>query len=335
MHTQTMQYKFNQFTLDTRRFELTSNGVPIQAEPQVVELLILLVENRGRMVPKIEINEKVWKGRVVSEASLSSRIKTARHLLGDNGRKQLYIKTIHKKGFTFVGEVEVEQDTSIQIAQRNPEYPSIAVLPFHNLSTDPEQEYFSDGIAEDIITELSKVSNLVVTARSSTFTYKGREVDVRQVAREQNVQFVLEGSVRRSAGRVRVTALLSDAASSHQIWAEKYDRQLDDIFAVQDEIMREIVVALDVELREGEQARMWSSGTNIVGAWECVRLAAPIIIRSGVKGNLVKARQLLDRAIELDPEYAIAWVMYGWYYQNHADVGAGANDLKRKRPHWT
>ena len=155
-----------------------------------------------------------------------------------------------------------------------PDKPSIAVLPFSNMSGDPEQEYFSDGITEDIITALSKIKNLLVIARNSTFTYKGKPVDVRQVSREQGVRYVLEGSVRKAGNHIRVTAQLIDATTGHHIWAERYDRELNDIFALQDEIVREIVVALDVELNEGEQARIWSSGTTNVKAWECVRLGS-------------------------------------------------------------
>ena len=198
------------------------------------------------------------------------------------------------------------------------------------MSGDPEQEYFSDGISEDIITALSKVSDLRVVARTSTFTYKNKQVDVRHVAREQGVRYVLEGSVRKAAQRIRVTAQLTDATTGHHLWADRYDRELDDVFAVQDELMREIVVALDVKLRDGEQARLWSSGTRNVEAWECVRLAAPIVTRSGVANDLLQGRKLLDRALELDPGYAMAWVMLGWFYQNFADVAGGEKDATKR-----
>jgi len=193
------------------------------------------------------------------------------------------------------------------------------VLPFKNMSSDSEQEYFSDGIAEDIITALSKVSSLRVVARTSTFIYKGTGVDIKQVGREQGVHYVLEGSVRKAANRVRVTAQLIDATTGHHIWAERYDRELDDVFAVQDELMREIVVALDVELRDGEQARMWSSGTRNVEAWECVRLAAPIITRSGVERDLLQGRKLLERALDLDPSCADAYSLMALYYMERKE----------------
>ena len=207
-----------------------------------------------------------------------------------------------------------------------PEKPSIAVLPFTNMSGDLEQEYFSDGITEDIITALSKIKNLLVIARNSTFTYKNKSVDVRQVSREQGVRYVLEGSVRKAGNRIRVTAQLIDATTGHHIWAERYDRELNDIFAVQDEIMREIVVALDVELNEGEQARIWSSGTANVAAWECVRLGSYNTLYSVNPETKLHAKVLLEKALELDPSYAIAWVMLGWIYQQYADVASTATD---------
>ena len=207
-----------------------------------------------------------------------------------------------------------------------PDKPSIAVLPFSNMSGDPEQEYFSDGITEDIITALSKIKNLLVIARNSTFTYKGKSVDVRQVSREQGVRYVLEGSVRKAGNRIRVTAQLIDAMTGHHIWAERYDRELNDIFAVQDEIVREIVVALDVELNEGEQARIWSSGTTNVKAWECVRLGSYNAVYSTNPEVKLQAKALLEKALELDPSYAIAWVMLGWIYQQYADVASLASD---------
>jgi len=214
------------------------------------------------------------------------------------------------------GEDAIDIDLSL------PDYPSIAVLPFANMSTDPEQEFFSDGISEDIITALSKISSLLVVARNSTFTYKGAAVDVKQVSREQGVRYVLEGSVRKAGNRVRVTAQLIDGTTGHHIWAERYDRDLEDIFAVQDEITREVVVALDVRLREGEQARVWSGGTKNVEAWECVRLGQDALNRVTAKDR-IEARRLFDRALELDPNYPMAWFSLGRSYFHEAEHGTG------------
>jgi adenylate cyclase len=154
--------------------------------------------------------------------------------------------------------------------------------------------------------------------------------DIKKVGHDLGVRYVLEGSVRKAGNRIRVTAQLIDTTTGHHLWAERYDRELDDIFSVQDELMREIVVALDVELREGEQARLWSRGTSSVEAWECVRLASAIVLGDH-DGNFEQARKLLDRALKLDPAYAIAWVMLGWYYQNFADIGVAlSSDQERK-----
>jgi len=217
-------------------------------------------------------------------------------------------------------------EASIGLDFTIPDYPSIAVLPFTVMSADPEQEFFADGVAEDIITALSKISRLMVVARNSTFTYKGKAVDVKQVSREQGVRYVLEGSVRKGGNRVRVTAQLIDAQTGLHLWAERYDRDLEDIFAVQDEIVREIVTALDVKLREGEQHRVWARGTKNLEAWECVRLATDGVL-GGSAEEAPRATALIERALELDPNYPTAWAMRGWLYFNEADVGGGLGDL--------
>jgi len=210
-----------------------------------------------------------------------------------------------------------------------PDEPSIAVLPFTNMSSEPEQEYFSDGITEDIITALSKVSDLLVIARNSTFIYKDRAVDVKQVGRDQGVRYVLEGSVRKAGNRVRVTAQLVDATTSKHRWAERYDRDLEDIFAVQDEITREIVSALDVNLREGEQARFWSSGTKNLEAWECVRLGSDLLNAYRAE-DIPEVMRLCQRAIDVDPEYAAAWVLLAWSHFHVAD-DSGHPEEERER----
>jgi adenylate cyclase len=208
-----------------------------------------------------------------------------------------------------------------------PNKPSIAVLPFTNMSGDPEQEFFADGMAEDIITALSTVNDLLVVARNSTFTYKGQAVDVKQVSREQGVRYVLEGSVRKAGNRVRINTQLIDATTGHHIWAERYDRDLDDIFAIQDEITREVIVILDVRLRAGEQARFWSDGTKILEAWEFVRLAIDIQNLSTPESQR-ESRPLCKKALEIDPNYATAWVILGWAYHNEFAVGVGHGTQK-------
>ncbi len=184
--------------------------------------------------------------------------------------------------------------------------PSIAVLPFTNMSNDPDQEFFSDGISEDIITELSRLSAVIVIARNSTFTYKNRAVDIRTVGAELGARYVLEGSVRKSGDRVRITAQLIDAENGQHLWAERYDRELTDIFTLQDEIMREIVSALDVEILSGEQSRFWSDGTSNLQAWEYFRQARDLFNQYRRK-NHPEVIRLCNKALEHDPKYSAVW----------------------------
>jgi adenylate cyclase len=194
-----------------------------------------------------------------------------------------------------------------------PDKPSIAVLPFVNMSGDPEQEYFSDGITEEIITALSKTPKLFVIARTSTFKYKNKEVDVRTVGRELGVRYVLEGSVRKAEDKVRINAQLVDAKTGNHVWAERYDRDLRDIFALQDEITMKIITALRVKLTEGEQARMYGKGTNNLEAYIKYLQGLAHLNRFNKEDNVL-ARKAAEQAIALDPAYAGAYVISGWTY---------------------
>jgi adenylate cyclase len=201
-----------------------------------------------------------------------------------------------------------------------PEEPSIAVLPFTNMSDDPEQEHFSDGITEDIITALSRIPRLFVIARHSTAVYKRQNIDIRQVGREQGVRFVLEGSVRKSGQRLRITAQLIDANTGNHRWADRYDRELNDIFAVQDDITRNVTVAVHGELTDREQARLWAGGTSNIEAWECVVRGNEFAHRH-IREDYQEAQRLADRALALDPDYANAWVLYGLTFYEEAMWG--------------
>jgi TolB-like protein/DNA-binding SARP family transcriptional activator/Tfp pilus assembly protein PilF len=212
-----------------------------------------------------------------------------------------------------------------------PDGPSVAVLPFRVMSADSDQEFFADGVSEDIITALSKVPYLLVIARNSTFTYKGRAVDVKQVGREQGVRYVLEGSVRKAGSRVRITSQLIDATTGLHIWGESYDRDLNDIFVVQDEITRKVMIALDVRLSGGEQVRLWSSGTNSLEAWQCVRLSADLLNKASPECRS-EAQRLIKKALELDPKYAFAWVVMGRAYRHISDMGtAGLGEEENRQ----
>jgi len=194
-----------------------------------------------------------------------------------------------------------------------PVEPSIAVLPFKNVSGDPDQEFFADGMSEDIITILTRVPDLIVIARNSTLVYKGRVIDIRQVGRELGVRHVLEGSIRKSNERIRVSAQLVNTLSGDTIWAEQYDRTLENIFDIQDEITRNIVVELQVKLGTGELSRLTASGTGNVQAWEFV-MQAGVLVEAHSPDDTELARQLTQRALELDKNYSHAWVILGWVY---------------------
>ena len=200
------------------------------------------------------------------------------------------------------------------------EKPSIAVLPFVNMSTDPERDYFSDGITEEIITGLSRIPQMFVIDRTSTFTYKGQRVKVRQVGQELGVRYVLEGSVRKAADRLRITAQLIDTVTGHHLWADRYDAELNEIFEIQDEITLKISKALEVELTRGEQARIWHRGTKNIEAWGYV-VRATHLFTHFTEGDNARAKELFERALEIDPNYAFAWTMLAWTYWSDVRFG--------------
>ena len=205
-----------------------------------------------------------------------------------------------------------------------PDKPSIAVLPFLNMSGDPEQEYFSDGITEEIITGLSNIRHLFVIARNSTFTYKEKPVKVQQVAEELGISYVLEGSVRKAGNRIRITAQLVDAITGHHLWAERYDRDLKDIFAIQDEITMKILTALQVELTEGEQARLYGKGTENLEAYTKFLRAQKYFY----KGDFSLSRQMAKEAVELDENYPAPYVLLAWTHWFEARLGWGESSAE-------
>jgi adenylate cyclase len=216
------------------------------------------------------------------------------------------VKNIKKPVRVYRINVKSEKKFAFERELKLPDKPSIAVLPFENMSGDPTMEYFSDGLTEEIITGLSKIPKLFVIARNSTFTYKGKPVKVQQVGRELGVKYVLEGSVRSSDKRVRITAQLIDSMTGHHLWAERYDRQMEDIFAIQDDITMKIMIALQVKLTEGEQARLMSKGTDNIEAYIKFLMAEKYLWKVS-KDGIILARQKYKEAVDLDPEYARAY----------------------------
>jgi TolB-like protein/DNA-binding winged helix-turn-helix (wHTH) protein/Flp pilus assembly protein TadD len=331
-----LDFRFGDFEINLARRELRSAGAVVHLEPQVFDLLVHLVQNRDRIVSKDELIDVIWHGRIVSEAALSSRISAARRALGDSGNDQSLIRTMYKRGFRFVGNLDEHAIAPAAIADGQapapplpvdgaprlvpnaeplplPDKPSIAVLPFQNMSTDPDQEYFADGLTEDIITGLSRQRWFFVIARNSTFTYKGQSVDVRDVAAQLGVRYVLEGSVRRAANRVRVTGQLIDAANGNHLWAEKYDRELADIFELQDDITTRVIGSVGPQILVAEAARVRRKPPQSIDAWDLVMQAVPHMWRMNVQDH-ARAQELLQRAIARDANYAHAHALLGWVY---------------------
>lgn len=331
-----MRYRFNDYILDTESLELSKNGVLIHSEPQVIELLVLLVQNSNRLVTKEEIYKTVWRGRIVSEAALSSRIKSLRHLLGDTGKKQQYLRTVHKRGFRFVADVVPAEDkaalapatseaqldanesiaaaietTASPVVEASIKKPVVAVLPFSNLSGDKEQEYFADAITADLITHLSKHRWLQVIARNTMLGYKVKAVDVRELATALGAVYVVDGSVQRAGNRVRVAANLIEAKTSHHIWTDRYDRELSDIFALQDEITETIAARIEPEIGFAERNRVVHVRPSNLQAWDAYHLGIYHFFKFTGEDNL-EAQKLLKQSQQLDPNFgeAYAWWAY-------------------------
>lgn len=311
-----MIYSFENFLLDTRRYQINCEGESIAVEPQVFDLLVYLIQHRDRVVKRDELLRNLWPGKVVTDAALSARLKAARRAVGDTGKTQKIIKTIHGRGYQFVaaaGESTPSDPPPQTDLFETPGKPSIAVLPFESLSSEPRGEALSNGLTEDIVNALSRIPTLLVIASYSTRMYKNRPVDIRQVATEQAVRYVLEGSVQLSGDRVRITSQLLDAVTGRNVWGDRYERSLHDLFAVQDEIMRSIVTALQVELTIGSDAQHWGRGTDNVQAWLLVARAADLL-NLYTKAALLEARQLAKQALDLEPDLASAWNGLGWSY---------------------
>lgn len=324
-----MQYLFDDCVLDTDRRELRRGSEVVEVAPQVFDLLVHLIRQRDRVVSKDEFFASVWQGRIVSESAFFNRVNAARSAIGDSGDRQQLIKTLPRKGLRFIGAVREEPlagETAPGATEPYrphlplPQRPSIAVLPFANLCGDPEQDYFADGISEDLTTSLSRIRWLFVIARNSTFAYKQRAVDVRQIARELGVRYVLEGSVRRAGKRLRISAQLIDALTCGHHWAEKYDRELGDIFAVQDEIIQSVAAAIEPHLLAAEGIRAQSRSADDLGAWELVARAQTHVWRL-TNADYEAAIGILERATSGHPDYAPARSLLGFALVFAAHMG--------------
>ncbi|XIA66348.1 winged helix-turn-helix domain-containing tetratricopeptide repeat protein [Bradyrhizobium sp. TZ2] len=334
-----MKYRFAEFEIDLSQQELRRLGEAVHIEPQVFDLIVHLVRNHDRIVSKDELIETIWNGRIISEAALSSRINGARRALGDNGTDQLFIRTVHKRGFRFVGDVQavspLEADAKAarlvpDVAVAPDDVPvvsvaaevsrlddvvsesvkaeattrsSIAVLPFGNMSDDPENDYFSYGLTEDIIRLLARNRWLSVISRHSTIAFQGRVVDAREVGELLGVRYVMVGSVRKSRDTVRITAELVRAADGKQLWADKYDLQLEYIFDIQEEMARQIAATIEPELSKVEQQLAARKAPESLDAWDCYQRGLWNLWRFTTPG-FDSAETYFQRAIAADPNFA-------------------------------
>lgn len=321
-----MVYKFADFSLDAGRRELRRGAELIAIEPQVFDVLEFLVVNREHVVSNDELIEAVWQGRIVSEATVTTRMNAVRRAVGDSGERQELIRTIARKGYRFVGDVleqnaaegnavpkSVRPEPALTNPPAVPDKPSIAVLPFVNISGDPEQDYFTDGITEDLITALSQFRWLFVIARNSSFVFKGKIIDAKQIARELGVRYLLEGSVRKSGNRLRITGQLIEAAIGAHLWADRFDGAIEDVFDLQDKVTVSVVGAIAPKLEQIEIERAKRKATENLDAYDYY-LRGMAHLHQGDRDSIDEALKLFRRAIEFDSEFASAYGMAAWCY---------------------
>ncbi|MGN8118597.1 winged helix-turn-helix domain-containing tetratricopeptide repeat protein [Labrys sp. 22185] len=301
------RFAFGSFVFDSGAGTLVRDDAPVAAGYRGLKLLAALVEKPGEILGKAVLMDAAWPGTAVEEGNLTVQIAQLRKLLGSAPDGGEWIVTVPRIGYRFTGAVEElgrEQRKPLPL----PGKPSIAVLPFVNVSNDPEQESFADGLTEDLITDLSRISGLFVIARNSAFAYKGKAMDVRGIAQDLGVRYLLEGSARRAAGRVRINAQLVDAVSGDHLWAERFDRSLDDIFAVQDEVTGKIMEALLGRLRTPSPR---NPPRNLEAYDLCLRARR---LMDDSPQTAREAHLMLTRATLLDPDYAEP---YRWLAMNH------------------
>jgi TolB-like protein/Flp pilus assembly protein TadD len=326
-----LRYLFEEYVFDTDRRELHRGTDLVSVTPQVFDLLDYLIRNRGRVVSKDDLISAIWNGRIVSDAALTTRLNAARCAIGDSGEEQRLIKTFPRKGFRFVGQVREAREVASpnpgdapESAPAVPDKPSIAVLPFENMSGDPEQEYFADGMVEEITTALSRFKWLFVVDRNSSFTFKGKAVDVKEVGRRLGVRYVLEGSVRKGSGKVRITGQLIDAVTGAHLWADRFERDLIDVFALQDEVTVAVVSAIEPKMLQAEIAMATRRRPENLTAYDYFLRALPQYYLATREG-FAEVIRLAHRALELDPRFGSAAALAGDCHVNNVVLGY-AND---------
>jgi DNA-binding winged helix-turn-helix (wHTH) protein len=316
-----MIYRFGSFALDPSKAELRSDDNVLPMEPQVFALLSFLVEHHDRLVSKEELLEKVWDGRIVSDAAIASRIKSARKVLGDDGKTQRFIRTLHRQGFRFVAAVRFEREAAVlgykppnvhataeptAIPAFDASRPSLAVLPFHLIGDAGNHGSIADALAHDLIAELARLRWLFITARGSSFRLRDPNLDMRDVGRLLGVRYCLTGSVIASPRRLDITTELAETESGQVVWAERVAGAIEDVHVLRDELRVKLLTALDIRipLREAARARLMVSES--LDAWSAYHLGIQYAYRFNRKDNLVAAG-LFERAVTLDPTFARAY----------------------------
>ena len=309
------EISFGRFRLDLTRRELRRDQKLVRLGSRALDILCVLASAGGKVVSKDELMERVWAGVVVEEHNIQVHISALRRALAEDGDGEGRIVTVSGRGYRFLGSPDPPAADNAGAEPSAPvaEQPSLAVLPFLNLSGDPEQEYFADGMVEEIITALSRIRWLSVVARNSSFTYKGQNVDVKRVGRELGVRYVLEGSVRKSGNRVRITCQLIHAASGAHLWADHFDGPLADVFELQDKVAASVAGVIEPALQAAETARSAGRPTTDLTAYD-LYLRAHALVWSSAR-QLPEALGLLEQAIARDPQYgpALAWAAFCCY----------------------
>lgn len=340
-----MNYKFNNIELDVKNFRLLVHNKEVPVEPQVFNLIVLLIENNDKVVSRDFILDHIWKGRVVSDTSINNHIKSARKVLGDDGQKQAIIKTIHGRGYRFIAAIseEIKNETHTkpifkipikkptilvglvlftcvilisqytnlfenkqqQIAHIPAQDRSIAVLAFKDLSPESDQEYFSEGISEELLNLFTKIPNLRVASRTSAFSFKNQEITIEEIGKKLNVAYVLEGSVRKSGDKLRITVQLIHVKNGAHIWSETYNHNFTDIFKVQDEIALAVSEQLKVKLLNAEVR-----DRPVNQEAYTLYLQAIYLLKENTEISIKKAMDLIGESITLDTNYAPAWTVY-------------------------
>jgi TolB-like protein/Tfp pilus assembly protein PilF len=288
---------FGSFELDANAGELRKRGVRIRLQEQPLRVLQMLLESPGQLVTREELRSALWPTNtfVDFDNGLNRAINKLREALGDSAESPRFIETIAKRGYRFIGDLGTGSATS----------DSIVVLPFMNMSADPENEYFADGVTEEIINALAQIRDLHVVARSSAFSFKGKHIDPRIVGEQLNVRTILEGSVRRADNQLRITVQLVNAADGFHLWSERYDREMKDVFAIQDEIARSIVRRLQVGFEGDEAGSLVKPGTQNLEAYQLYVKGRALLYKRG--STIPRALECCQRAVTLDPQYALAW----------------------------